>query len=222
MAFNKKQKYSSEFVKSIQRKALYTEPLFLLDVEFAKSGGMSIDRSKSDVGISDKVEVGLPIKLSHSPELARNISAFSARDVSSKSSVSTLLRNMLLGKPFGTVKLKSIRDDLMSSYSRIVSTYDKGDYAKLLFEQDTMASFKNTSKKQIFVVDFDVSNEEQANIAASVKQLYFGQSSGISTSYSMRTIIDSAKSLNYKLKVAAVLTFPSDALKPYAMLFELE
>lgn len=213
MNYTKKQKYLTEFVKSIQRKALYSEPLFLLDVQQATK--------KQVVGSSDniknKFETGLPLKIEYNKELFRNISSFADKSIESKRLISNLLRNILLGKAFST-PLKSIKESVLTNYTSVALAYTNQIDQNIVFSQDCVKDIKESGKKTILVVDFDVGSEEESNVAASIKQLFFGYR-GTNVSYPMQSVIDYTATSGYELSAYIPVTYPSDIIKSYALLF---
>ncbi len=224
MSYYKKPQYQNEFIDLIQRKVLYNDPIFLLKVEFkaTDSSAKPVNNSVggSSTGVSTKKYTTVIDKLTYSKELFRNISKFAESSLQSQSLISIILRNILLNKSTKLDKpLLSISDTLINSCNLIANAHiDHPIETKIAFPADIVDIFDG-KKKSILLIDFDVQSEEQSNIAASLKKLYFGHSKV--TSHGKQHIIEYAKTRGYKLVAMTQFTFASDLVKPYGFVFQL-
>ncbi len=223
MSYHKKNQYQSEFINSIQRKALYNDPIFLLTVEF-KPADSQTDKSITGASSIDqnhtKKYTTVLDKLTYSKELFRNIFKFAESSLQSQRLIGVVLRNILLTKNLSQNNpLLSISNALINSCNLIASAHlDVPIDHTSVFPHDMEEVFME-KKKSILLIDFDVQNEEQANIAASIKYLYFGHSKV--NSYSKQHMIDHAKAHDYKLIAMTQFTFAADVIKPYGFLYEI-
>lgn len=216
---SKKPKYLSDYVQSLQRKVLYTEPIFLLDVEFAETP------IAKKVGSRDasKYEVISDTNLKYDRETFSGISRFSNTDIQSKKLVSGLLRRILLEQKVPPAVLKrehSIMSKIVDSCSTISKAYlDKFDV--LAFDSDILSELEKTSAENLLVIDFDTVNEQLANVAAVIKYIYFGYTGKLSF-ISQSEVIDIMKKRDYKLKANCILTYADGSVPVYGLLFTKE
>jgi len=214
MSFTKKQRYQSGYLKLINRKILYTEPIFLLDVKFdndtsiyAKQGG------ESDI---DKFVVSLPIQINKSKTVLFNIAQFAAKP---QKNISLALRNIVLKKPVD-FKLTSISSKIISIYKDIIDTYDIKKYDMVEFPKNVFAEVDGMNSKNIAIIDFNVSSQVDADIAAILKQLFFNHDTGESVCASKESIIQYMQSKKYKVVVDCKLVY--NMLEPYCLVFGKE
>ena len=195
MSFAKKQKYSSGYLKSIDRKVSYTEPIFLIDVQFDDSSSIYEGGSEKNM---ETYEIHLPVQLEKSKGLLINIAYFTDLD-KSRTVISGLLRDIVLGRP--VTEHLSINQKIIDNYKAKLDKHsDK--YELLEFPNNAIANIDNLTKKatSIAVIDFDVVDQKTANIAATLKQLFFKYTGKVVIT-SKTTLINYMKKLNYAVSV---------------------
>lgn len=213
---SKKSKYLSDYVQSLQRKVLYTEPVFLLDVEFDETPVAK----KVGTHEASKYEIILDTNLKYNQETFSGISRFSNTDIQSKKLVSGLLRRILLEQKgvFSPLKKEhSVVDKIVNSCSTISKAYlDKFDV--LAFNADILSELEKTTVENLLVIDFDTVNEQLANIAAVLKYIYLGLTGKLSF-ISQTEVINVMKKRDYKLKANCILTYADESVPVYGLLF---
>lgn len=216
---SKKPKYLSDYVQSLQRKVLYTEPIFLLDVEFTET---PIAKKVGSHDVS-KYEIILDTNLKYDRETFNGISRFSNTDIQSKKLVSGLLRRILLEQKsvFSPLEKKySIMGKIVDSCSAISKAYlDKFDV--LAFDVDVLSELEKTIAENLLVIDFDTVNEQLANVAAVLKYVYLGHTGKLSF-ISQAEVINVMKKRDYKLKANCILTYADGSVPVYGLLFTKE
>lgn len=219
-------KYNSEFIKSIHRKALYKEPLFLIDVQFTNDSNKvdvqnASSKNKIDGGNKSANIIGFPveqpIELKFSKELIRNLYEYVDKSFESKKIISILFRQLLLDKyKFKTV-LASLYPLIIENYRSIAFAYTDKIDESAIFPFNIMDLCKNLHKKSILLIDFDVTTDEQSKIAAILKQIYFGLIN-VSNGHSKQSIMEYIKTANYTIIADIQITFATDIIQPYGLL----
>lgn len=212
---SKPPKYLSDFIPSLQRKVLYNNPIFLSDVSFSNEDSIV---KKSGSGDTEKYEVILDTNIKYNEKLFVNLSRFSNSDLSSKKLIGSLLRFILLEKfdKLSVKKENSIAHKIADIYNRIASAY-YSTFDTILFSQNCICELNDT--KRVLLIDFDTKSEQEANIAAIIKYIYFGQT-GKFEFMSKSAVIDLMKKKGYQLKVDCVLTFEQNVVPMYGLIFE--
>ena len=213
---SKKPKYLSDYVQSLQRKVLYTDPVFLLDVEFDETP------IAKKIGSADaaKYEIILDTNFKYDQETFSGISRFSNANMQSKKLVSGLLRRILLEQKVPPAILKrehSVISKIVNSCSTISKAY-LHEFDVLAFDADVLSELERTTAENILVVDFDVANEQLANIAAVIKYIYLGYTGKLSFG-SQSEVVNVMKKRNYKLKANCILTYADRSVPIYGLLF---
>ncbi len=211
MSFTKKQKYFSKYLGPINRKVLYTEPIFLLDVSVNKE---TVGAAPSYDEEYQRFEILLPCKLNKSRELLFNIAQFADNTMESRSAVSVVLRELAL-KSDSRGKLVSIKDTLMNTYNLLIETHADGKCEVLEFPQNP---FDVPNAKHVAIIDFNVNTQDQANIVGALKQLYFDYTGEVVCA-SERTMIDYMKKKNYKIQASGKIVCAEGVVPSYCLLF---
>lgn len=138
----------------------------------------------------------------------------------SKKLVSGLLRRILLEQKVPPAILKrehSVISKIVNSCLTISKAY-LHEFDVLAFDADVLSELERTTAENILVVDFDVANEQLANIAAVIKYIYLGYTGKLSFG-SQSEVVNVMKKRNYKLKANCILTYADRSVPIYGLLF---
>ncbi len=210
---NKKNKYLSDYLPKIQRKVLYTEPIFLIE---PKTQQPTYVADKTG-GYSELTPVIMASDIKHDKRLFLNIAVYASEDFKSRSKISELFRYIYLGNhtAFPAIRKEdSILKNIEDTCKKTVSAYTKEfESVAYLIEKNA-----NHTKNNILIIDFDCFDEKDAYIAAVIKFLYLAYT-GKSYASSAKLMIENMKEQGYAIKANCVLTFPSGVVPIYGMLF---
>lgn len=232
----KKSRYLSDYIQSLQRKVLYTEPIFLTDVKFKssteKTGASAITSASTDT--SSNTNANANVNDTHRFEVVTssssrwkydkfafgNIAKFSSSNIQSKRAVSQILRQILLERK---ITLQAIGQEhsmveKITNVCKQISAAFVGKFETLAFEIDMFLKLEKTESPNVLVIDFDTSNEQESNVAAMLKYLYLGQT-GKLTFNSQQSVVNFMKARRYQLKANCILTFMSGVIPVYGLLF---
>lgn len=222
----KKSRYLSDYIQSLQRKVLYTEPIFLTDVKFKssteKTGASAITSSNTSTNATHQFEVVTSSSSSwkYDKFAFGNIAKFSSSNIQSKRAVSQILRQILLERK---ITLQAIGQEhsmveKITNVCKQISAAFVGKFDTLAFEVDMFSKLEKTESPNVLVIDFDTSNEQESNVAAMLKYLYLGQT-GKLTFNSQQSVVNFMKARRYQLKANCILTFMSGVIPVYGLLF---
>jgi hypothetical protein len=213
MNFTKKQRYFSGYLKSINRKVLYSEPIFLIDVDF-------YEYSKDQTGAAENAErytISLPVQLTKSKKLLFNVSRFAEID----EDLGVLLRYITIGKTPITTPT-SIKDRIMKTYSILFETYNIKKYELIDFSKDLFVEVDKLMAKRsinIAILDFDVTNNADAVCAAALKQIFFKYTEGDAAFVSKKAIIKYMELNKYTVSVDCRIVYNDYIIAPFCLMF---
>jgi hypothetical protein len=205
---------------------LYSEPIFLLDVKSDDSETIYTEQKDGAEEHDDKIKkfsVSLPTKVTKSKELIYNISKFADSTEQAKSAVSLLLRDISRGAKIdiNVSSIPSIKEKILNACKLVFDTHVDGKYKEVNFTLDPFSEVDKhlTKSSNISIVDFDISTQENAQIAAVLKQMFFGHKSNDAIFTNELDIIKYMEKKNYSVSIYNKIVFYGGLIPIYCMMF---